>query len=252
MRCPTSVAFIAPMECQNCRAESKMRHQGRLPLEAGATFSAGMVPSGINQYSRTFGSIPRHWTQVCCSNPLTAESFSQGPLPLGCVLSPQTTSSQSNMKESLLFAALIAAAVRQLQSSTHPKLEISMKIPGTLKLIKAAAAGLLGLLAANAYAQIGSGWTSISETFKIQTSGSGSVNGDTFSLTSTSSGTKDRAEREYNAWSSGTHQFQGDVTVVSLGGDRICLKQTFQENTGPWNMIAVQKSGHPYEVEGGN
>ncbi len=127
-----------------------------------------------------------------------------------------------------------------------------MKHARTLKLIKAAAAGLFGLLAVNAYAQIGSGWSSIAETFKVQTSGSGSVSGDTFKLTSTSSGVKDRAEREYNAWSSGTHQFQGDVTVTSLGGDRICLKQTFQENTGPWNMIGVQKSGILYEIEGGN
>ena len=125
-----------------------------------------------------------------------------------------------------------------------------MKNACIIKSIKAA--GLFGLLAASTHAQIGSGWSSLAETFKVQTSGSGSVSGDNFKLTSTSSGTKDRAEREYNAWSSGMHQFQGNVTVTSLGGDRICLKQTFQENSGPWNMIGVQKSGILYEVEGGN
>ncbi|MGN6370752.1 MAG: hypothetical protein ACTHN5_21065 [Phycisphaerae bacterium] len=107
-------------------------------------------------------------------------------------------------------------------------------------------------LSAAANAQVGSGWSSYTESFKIQTSGSGSVSGNTFKLTSTSSGTKDRAERRYQSWSSGSHQFQGDCTVNSLGGDRICLKQTFQENAGPWNMIAVSKSGYLYEVENGN
>ncbi len=127
-----------------------------------------------------------------------------------------------------------------------------MKNARLIKSLKAAATGLFGLLAVSAYGQIGSGWSSIAETFKIQTSGSGSVNGDTFKLTSTSSGVKDRAEREYNTWTSGMHQFQGDVTVVSLGGDRICLKQTFQKDSGPWNMVGVQKSGQLYEIEGGN
>ncbi len=106
-------------------------------------------------------------------------------------------------------------------------------------------------LSLTAQAQIGSGWSSVSESFKIQTSGSGSVSGNVFKLTSTSSGTKDRAEREYSTWSTGQHQFQGDVVVNSLGGDRICLKQTFQKDNGPWNMIAVAKAGNLYEVSNG-
>ncbi|SRR5581483_1742342 len=113
------------------------------------------------------------------------------------------------------------------------------------------ALALAGGLSLTARAQIGSGWSSVSETFKVQTSGSGSVSGNVFKLTSTSSGVKDRAEREYNQWSTGQHQFQGTVVVNSLGGDRICLKQTFQVNTGPWNMIAVAKAGHLYEVSTG-
>lgn len=115
-----------------------------------------------------------------------------------------------------------------------------------------AAVTLVGGLSLTAQAQIGSGWTSITESFKVQTSGSGSVSGNTFKITSTSSGTKDRAEREYSTWSSGLHQFQGDCTVNSFSGDRICVKQTFQPNNGPWNMVGVQHSGTIYEIEGGN
>ncbi|HZP61325.1 MAG TPA: chitobiase/beta-hexosaminidase C-terminal domain-containing protein [Opitutaceae bacterium] len=117
--------------------------------------------------------------------------------------------------------------------------------------LKSIAAGVLSLLAVSAYAQIGSGWTPSDETFKIQTSGSGKVNGDTFSLTSTSSGTKDRAEREYLQYTSGTHQFQGDFTVVSFGGTNICIKQTFHVNGGPWQMLAVKNNNTFYEVSTG-
>jgi hypothetical protein len=114
------------------------------------------------------------------------------------------------------------------------------------------AAGALACgLSLTAYAQIGSGWTSTNETFKVQTSGSGTVNGNIFSIPTTTSGTKDRAEREYNTWSTGTHQFQGDCTVKSFGGNGICVKQTFQANDGPWNMVAVQNSGNIYEVSNG-
>src|SRR5262249_30233749 len=93
---------------------------------------------------------------------------------------------------------------------------------------------------------------SVSESFKVQTSGSGSVSGNTFKITSTSSGTKDRAEREYATWSSGQHQFQGDCDITSFGGNGICVKQTFQKDDGPWNMVAVKHSGTIYEVSNGN
>src|SRR5579862_2550126 len=101
-------------------------------------------------------------------------------------------------------------------------------------------------------AQIGSGWTPTNETFKVQTSGSGTVNGNTFSIPTTTSGTKDRAEREYTTWTTGTHQFQGDCTIKSFGGDGICIKQTFQKDNGPWNMITVKHSGEIYEVSTGD
>ena len=109
-----------------------------------------------------------------------------------------------------------------------------------------------GGLCLGARAQIGSGWTATNETFKVQTSGCGTVNGNTFSIPCSSSGsTKDRAEREYNAWTSGTHQFQGDCTITSFGGNGICVKQTFQENSGPWDMVAVKSDGTVYEVSNG-
>src|ERR1700743_1581152 len=89
----------------------------------------------------------------------------------------------------------------------------------------AAATFALAGLAMPAHAQIGSGWTSTTETFTVQTSGSGSVSGNTFKLTSTSGSTKDRAERRYQTLTSGQHQWQGDCTVTSFSGDRICVKQ---------------------------
>lgn len=103
-----------------------------------------------------------------------------------------------------------------------------------------------------ARAQIGSGWKPTTVGFKLQQVGSGKVNGNTFSITSTSTTTQQRAERRYDSFTSGMHQFQGDVRVTSLGGDRINLKQTFQQNKGPWNMIAVKKPGALYEVSNGN
>ena len=114
-----------------------------------------------------------------------------------------------------------------------------------------AACGFACILSLAANAQIGSGWTSVSESFKVQTSGSGKVSGNTFSISSTSSSTKDRAEREYATWSSGQHQFQGDFTCVSFGGTDICIKQTFQKNDGPWQMLAVNK-GNTFNPGGGS
>lgn len=116
----------------------------------------------------------------------------------------------------------------------------------------AAASAFVGSLTLAAHAQIGTGWKATTVGFKIQAVGSGKVSGDNFSISSSSTSTQQRAERRYDSFSSGQHQFQGSVKVTSLGGDRICLKQTFQENKGPWNMIAVKKPGALYEVSTGN
>src|SRR3954468_24759428 len=101
-------------------------------------------------------------------------------------------------------------------------------------------------------AQVANGpWSSWSPTYTTQLKGSGSVSGSTYSISNSSTTTEERAERRYQTFSSGSKQFEGYVKVDSLGGDRICLKQTFQDTVRPWNMIAVKKPGSLYEVEGG-
>lgn len=116
-------------------------------------------------------------------------------------------------------------------------------------------AGLLafaGAFSATAQAQVANGpWSSWSPTYTTQLKGSGSVSGSTYSISNSSTSTEERAERRYQTFTSGSKQFQGTVKVNSLGGDRICLKQTFQDGVGPWNMVAVKKPGSLYEVEGG-
>jgi hypothetical protein len=103
-----------------------------------------------------------------------------------------------------------------------------------------------------AQAQIGTGWTPYSPAFKLQIEGCASINGLVFKLTCSSSGTqKDRAERRYVDITAAQSQFQGTVVVNSLPGDRISLKQTFQDAIGPWSLIAVKKPGALYEVESG-
>ncbi len=116
-------------------------------------------------------------------------------------------------------------------------------------------AGVLALalaLSPAVRAQVANGpWSSWSPTYTTQLKGSGSVSGSTYSISNSSTTTEERAERRYETFSSGSKQFEGYVTVNSLGGDRICLKQTFQDSVGPWNMVAVKKPGSLYEVEGG-
>lgn len=116
-----------------------------------------------------------------------------------------------------------------------------------------AAIALIGGLSATAQAQIGSGWSPTSINFYVQTTDGATQSGDpaTGALFTLPSGAG-RSEARYDTQTSGTWQFQGYCTVNSLDGDRICLKQTFDEANGPWNMIAVSKAnGSLYEVEGG-
>ncbi len=98
-----------------------------------------------------------------------------------------------------------------------------------------------------AHAQIGTGWTPTSVSFVVQTSAGCSVNGNVFKVPKG----KGRAERRYADNTNTQRQFQGNVVVNSLGGDRINIKQTFNGSTGPFNIIAVKKPGELYEVEGG-
>jgi hypothetical protein len=108
------------------------------------------------------------------------------------------------------------------------------------------------LCALTAHAQIGTGWTPYSPSFVTQIRGCGANSGLVFRITCNNTTNDNRAERRYANMTSAQSQFQGTVTVNSLTGDRINLKQTFQDNIGPWNMIAVKKPGALYEVSTGN
>lgn len=109
------------------------------------------------------------------------------------------------------------------------------------------------------HAQIGSGWTPTTEGYYIQTSAnctavpSGSGLGGTFSVPAGSLG---RAEFRFeDLATTGSEQFQGFLTVNSLGGDKVNVKQLFgPAPSTPFVIIAVQKAngGELYEVEGGN
>jgi hypothetical protein len=124
-------------------------------------------------------------------------------------------------------------------------------LPPTRLVTCAAALALLGGFSA-LHAQVATGpWSSWSPTYTIQEVGTGDVNGLTFTISSTSTTSEQRAERRYQTFSTGSRQFEGYVKVNSLGGDRISLKQTFQDGVGPWNIISVKKPGTLYETMGG-
>ena len=96
------------------------------------------------------------------------------------------------------------------------------------------------------------GWTSYSPSFNVQERGCGNVNNLTFTLTCSTASGDQRAERRYVTYTSGTRQFEGSFRVVSMGGTRISLKQTFQDPTGPFFMLAVERGGRLYAVHGGS
>jgi hypothetical protein len=115
------------------------------------------------------------------------------------------------------------------------------------------AAGL-AVLAPTADAQVGTGpWVSDSPGYSEQERGCGDVSGLTFKLTCSTASGDQRAERRYNTYTGGTHQFEGSFKITSMTGSRISLKQTFRDgsNAGPYFMLAVEKGGRMYAVEGG-
>src|SRR5262245_33408712 len=95
------------------------------------------------------------------------------------------------------------------------------------------------LIALTVNAQVGGGsWTAYSPTFTTQERGCGTISGLTFRLNCSTASGDQRAERRYATYTSGTRQFEGFVRVVSLPGSRISLKQTFNEDAGPYFMLA--------------
>ncbi|RSD21460.1 hypothetical protein [Amycolatopsis eburnea] len=119
--------------------------------------------------------------------------------------------------------------------------------------VVAVAAGL-AILAPAANAQVGTGpWTPESPGYSEQERGCGQVSGLTFQLTCSTASGDQRAERRYTTYTGGTHQFEGSFKITSMTGSRISLKQTFRDgsNAGPYFMLAVEKGGRLYAVEGG-
>ncbi|WP_072479378.1 hypothetical protein [Amycolatopsis australiensis] len=118
----------------------------------------------------------------------------------------------------------------------------------------AAVATGLAVLTPVAEAQVGSGpWIPDSPGYKTQQKGCGQVSGLTFRLTCSSSSGEQRAERRYDTYTGGTHQFEGSFKITSMGGSRISLKQTFRDGSdaGPFFLLAVEKGGRLYAVHGG-
>ncbi|SFW84885.1 hypothetical protein SAMN04489730_5973 [Amycolatopsis australiensis] len=120
--------------------------------------------------------------------------------------------------------------------------------------VLAAVATGLAVLTPVAEAQVGSGpWIPDSPGYKTQQKGCGQVSGLTFRLTCSSSSGEQRAERRYDTYTGGTHQFEGSFKITSMGGSRISLKQTFRDGSdaGPFFLLAVEKGGRLYAVHGG-
>ncbi|WP_167379544.1 hypothetical protein [Amycolatopsis pretoriensis] len=118
----------------------------------------------------------------------------------------------------------------------------------------AAVATGLAVLTPVAGAQVGTGpWISDSPGYSEQERGCGDVSGLTFKLTCSTASGDQRAERRYTTYSGGTHQFEGSFKITSMSGTRISLKQTFRDGSsaGPYFLLAVEKGGRMYAVEGG-
>ncbi|MGK3206158.1 hypothetical protein [Amycolatopsis sp. MEPSY49] len=118
----------------------------------------------------------------------------------------------------------------------------------------AAVATGLAVLTPVADAQVGTGpWISDSPGYSEQERGCGDVSGLTFKLTCSTASGDQRAERRYTTYSGGTHQFEGSFKITSMSGSRISLKQTFRDGSsaGPYFLLAVEKGGRMYAVEGG-
>jgi hypothetical protein len=96
------------------------------------------------------------------------------------------------------------------------------------------------------------GWQSYSPGFSVQERGCGQVDNLTFRLTCTTASGDQRAERRYTTYTSGSRQFEGYFRITSLPGTRISLKQTFNEASGPFFMLAVERGGRLYAVHGGD
>ncbi|MGA3008464.1 MAG: chitobiase/beta-hexosaminidase C-terminal domain-containing protein [Opitutaceae bacterium] len=111
-----------------------------------------------------------------------------------------------------------------------------------------AAVALAGSLSGSAQAQVGSGWVPTTESYVIQISAGctavplpGGGTGGVFNVPGPGIF---RSEFRFQDLSETvTEQFQGDVTLNSLAGNRVTVKQTFgPEPSSSWSLIAVDKT----------
>jgi len=130
---------------------------------------------------------------------------------------------------------------------------VSKKMRVLTGVVAAALVAVGGLaVSTSAEASVGTGpWTVINPSFTTQQKGCGSVSGLTFKLTCSTASGEQRAERRYATYSSGTRQFEGYFKINSMSGTRISLKQTFNQDDGPYFLLAVESGGRLYSVEGG-
>jgi hypothetical protein len=119
--------------------------------------------------------------------------------------------------------------------------------PRTLCLRVSCLVGGLLISGTAAQAQVGSGWTSITLSKTTDIDGCGSISGSTHKITCSGGTGWQRAEYKLGSSTSGYRQFQGDVKVVSLSGDKISIKQVFLAPSSAFLMLAVKHGGYLYD-----
>src|SRR5580700_6161945 len=111
-----------------------------------------------------------------------------------------------------------------------------------------AAASLACGLSLSAHAQIGTGWTPFTESFSIQTSNGATAKaiagGYEFKTPDKGKGKVSRAEQRFATMpAKSIVQWQGDLVIKSLAGDRIAVKQCHQITISSFLIIDVTKAG---------
>jgi hypothetical protein len=123
-----------------------------------------------------------------------------------------------------------------------------MKMPHLPLCRMACPLAIVLLAASSSHAQIGTGWTPITLEKHPDVDGCGSISGNTFRLTCSTTGSAwQRAEYKLGASTSGWRQFEGYLKVVSFSGTNISLKQTFQAPSSSFFMLAIKSGGVLYD-----
>ena len=129
-------------------------------------------------------------------------------------------------------------------------------------LVKTALVALSAVVTVLAVDPVESGdWVPYTPGSDIQECEGGVVDGDNFFIpTSPEGGSTSgacsnghlRAEQRFtDDYTTGVKQFGGIFTINAMTGTRISIKQTFNGDTGPYFILAVETGGTLYSVEGG-